>query len=216
MGEGQINLCVRWGATTAPSAEVKDGIAAAVQRWFNDWFSQLDGYGCFPHPSVTVKVTGWAVRPENTGWVADLDDSVRIYTEVDGEGEPKCADSCSFFTHWDHSFPDCDGGEAFHHDYWMWFSDTLDAAAVGGDWGLRMPLEGFLVAMLEDRDYDVNTVEHEMGHGFGFQDYYDWTGSRPAGGSLMIIENPLPRNPTIADRWLLRRTWKEVKELRGW
>jgi hypothetical protein len=25
-------------------------------------------------------------------------------------------------------------------------------------------------------------IEHEMGHGFGFQDYYDWTGSTPWAG----------------------------------
>jgi hypothetical protein len=64
--------------------------------------------------------------------------------------------------------------------------------------------------------YDVNTFEHELGHGSGFQDYHDWTGSKPAGGSLMILAGTLPSSPTTGDRWLLRRTWKEVKALRGW
>jgi hypothetical protein len=55
-----------------------------------------------------------------------------------------------------------------------------------------------------------------MGHGFGFQDYYDWTGSAPTGGSLMIVGSTSSQIPTIADRWLLLRTWKEMKSLRGW
>ena len=214
-GKGQINLCMRWGASTAPSATVKSGIGSTYQKWFTDWFSQLQGYGCFPYPSITVKVTGWAVKSGNTSWVSDLDSSIKIYTETDSSGEPKCPDSCSFFSNWSHTFPNCSGGEAFHTDYWWWIDDTLDAAAVGGDWGLRMPLAALNNAM-QNIAYDVNTVEHEMGHGFGFQDYYDWTGSRPAGGSLMIIENPLPTRPTVGDRWLIRRTWKEMKALRGW
>jgi hypothetical protein len=216
MGKGQINVCVRWGASTAPSAAIKTGMAGAVEKWFNDWFSQLDGYGCFPYPKITVKVTGWAVKPGNTGWVSDLGSAVKIYTETDGSGEPKCPDSCSFFTNWNHTFPNCPGGEAFHHDYWMWIDDTLGAEAEGGDWGLRMRTQALINAVTKSTPYDLNTVEHEMGHGFGFQDYYDWTGSRPTGGSLMILVDPLPSAPTIGDRWLLRRTWKETKALRGW
>jgi hypothetical protein len=214
LGKGQINLCVRWGATSAPSAAVKSGMAGAVQLWFNDWFSKLSGYGCFPYPTITTKVTGWAVRSGNTSWVSDLDSSVRIYTETDGEGEPKCSDSCSFFTNWSHTFPSCSGGEAYHHDYWLWLDDSISggAAAVGGDWGLRMPVNNFVNAM--NRSNMV--IEHEMGHGFGFQDYYTWSGSTPSGGSIMIVGSTSSQSPTIADQWLLRRTWKEQKALRGW
>jgi hypothetical protein len=214
LGKGQVNLCVRWGATTAPSAAVKAGMAAAVEKWFNDWFSNLTGYACFPHAQITTKVTGWAVRSGNTAWVSDLDSSIKIYTETDAEGEPKCPDNCSFFTNWSHSFPNCAGGEAFHHDYWLWLDDTIsgNAAAVGGDWGLRMPMKNFIAAM----NQSDSVIEHEMGHGFGFQDYYDWTGSKPTGGSLMIVGSAQSKIPTIADQWLLRRTWKEMKTLRGW
>ncbi len=217
MGEGEINLCVRWGATTAPSAALKEKLGSSVQRWFNDWFTGMGDYGCFPYSDgVTVRVTGWAVRPGHEGWVSDLDDTVRIYTETDGEGEPKCPDACSFFDNWDHRFPDCPGGEAAHTDYWIWLDDALPgggAAAVGGDWGLRIPLSSFEAAL--DRTSD-GVVEHEMGHGFGLQDYYDWTGSRPAGGSIMIVGSSSSSRPTTADLWLLRRTWAEMQQLRGW
>jgi hypothetical protein len=219
MGKGEINLCVRWGATSAPSAAVKSNMAASAERWFNDWFASLVDYACFPYSHITVKVTGWAVEPGNESWVSDLDSSIKVYTETDAgsdpKGEPKCPDACSFFTNWNHTFPNCPGGEAYHHDYWMWLDDNLPgggAAAVGGDWGLRMPVSSFVNSMGKSNF----VIEHEMGHGFGFQDYYDWTGPTPTGGSLMIVGSTSSQTPTTADEWLLRRTWQEMKSLRGW
>lgn len=220
LGGGEINLCMRWGASSAPSTAVKQKTAAAVERWMNDWFKALGSYGCFPYPDgVKVKITGWAVPPGKESWVSDLDDSIAVYTETDGDGQPKCPDTCSFFTNanWNHEFPRCPGGEAFHTDYWIWVSDALPgggAAAVGGDWGLRMPVTSFVNSL--DRQSDF-VIEHEIGHGFGFQDYYDWTGSRPTGGSLMIVGSTGGQSsPTLGDTWLIRRTWKETQALRGW
>ncbi len=217
-GEGQINLCVRWGATSAPSASVKSQLASSVQGWFNDWFKALGDYDCFPYgDGITAKITGWAVKPGNESWVSDLGPDIKVYTETDGEGEPKCPDACSFFSNWDHEFPGCAGGEAFHTDYWIWVDDQLPggggAAAVGGDWGLRMPVGAFVNALGKDGS---NVIEHEIGHGFGIQDYYDWTGSLPEGGSLMVVGSQWGGTPTVGDTWLLRRTWSEMRALRGW
>jgi hypothetical protein len=222
-GKGQINVCVRWGATSAPSADLKSNIGSWVEKWFNDWFKNLSGYACFPYSHITAKVTGWAVRKGNESWVSDLDSTtIKVYTDVetgsDPPNEPKCADACSFFTadgKGAHSFPSCPGGEAFHFDYAMWLDDRLPgsgAAAVGGDWGLRMPAADFISL----KGSASMVVEHEMGHGFGFQDYYDWTQDKPSDGSLMVIGSTSSQTPTPADVWLLRRTWKEVKALRGW
>jgi len=85
---------------------------------------------------------------------------------------------------------------------------------VGGDWGVRMPASSFINAMGKSN----SVIEHEMGHGFGFQDYYDWPASspRPEGGSLMIVGSSSSQTPTVGDQWLLRRTWKEMTSLRGW
>lgn len=218
LNKGQLNLCVRWGATTAVPEMVKANLEATVERWFNDWFKGLGSYGCFPYGAgIKVKVTGWAVRPGKESLLGQIDPAVPVYTETDAEGEPKCPDACSSFVHWDHKFPSCKGGDANHSDYWLWFDDQLPggggAAAVGGDWGLRMPV-GTFVGAFANKSFGI--CEHEMGHGFGFQDYYDWTGSTPKGGSLMIVGSSSSQSPTPGDIGLLRRTWKEMKQLRGW
>ena len=219
LNKGSLNLCVRWGATSAVPATVRMNLAETIQRWFNDWFKALGSYGCFPYGNgISVKVTGWAVTPGQQALLAGVDSTIPVYTETDGDGEPKCPEACSSFVHWDHKFTGCTGGDANHSDYWLWFDDALPggggAAAVGGDWGLRMPVSTF-VSHFADTSFLI--VEHEMGHGFGFQDYYSWTGSTPAGGSSMIVGSVTAKqSPTIGDTWLLRRTWKEMVPLRGW
>jgi hypothetical protein len=76
-----------------------------------------------------------------------------------------------------------------------------------------MPVSTFTGAF-EQPSFHI--TEHEMGHGFGFQDYYDWTGPKPKGGSIMIVGSTSSEPPTDADHWLLKRTWKEMKSLRSW
>jgi hypothetical protein len=218
LNKGSINLCVRWGATSAVPDSVRTNLAATTERWFNDWFKGLGSYGCFPYgDGIKVKITGWAVKPGMPSLLGAVDPAVPVYTETDAEGEPKCPDACSSFVHWDHEFTGCTGGDANHTDYWLWFDDMLPgsggAAAVGGDWGLRMPVSTFVNAFSRP---SFHITEHEMGHRFGFQDYYDWTGSKPNGGSIMIVGSTSSEPPTMADHWLLKRTWKEMKTLRGW
>ncbi len=78
---------------------------------------------------------------------------------------------------------------------------------------MRMPRDTF-TGSLGQASWGI--IEHEMGHGFGFQDYYDWTGSTPNGGSLMIVGSTGSAKPTVGDTWLLRRAWKEQKAKRSW
>ncbi len=215
-GKGQINVCVRWGATSAMTVAVRDKLESQMQGWFNQWFSRLYGYDCFPYESVAVKITGYAVRPGKESLLPA--GTSPVYTQQESgstpAGEPKCPDECGFFFNWNHSFPKCAGGEESHFDYSLWLDDALPgsgAAAVGGDWGLRMPLSGFTSALGSSASM---VILHEMGHGFGLSDYYSWTGSTPAGGSIMIVGSTSSQVPTTADQWMARRYWKETKALR--
>jgi hypothetical protein len=213
-GKGVINLCLRWGTDRPLTTDIRDKIAPAMQRWLNGWFKALGTYGCFPYPDgVTVNLTGMAVRPGQESLIEWSDNSIPIYTETDAEGEPMCPDSCSFFTNWSHEFPYCPEGEENHFDYSVWLNDSLSdgAGAVGGDWGIRMPVDNFVNSLDQSSNF---VVQHEIGHGFGMQDYYDWTGSTPDGGSVMIVGTS--STITVGDTWLIRRVWKEQKSLRGW
>ena len=218
-GQGTINVCVRWSGTKKFTTAWRDEVAASMERWFNGWFKALGPYGCFPYPDgVKVRLTGVAVKPGQESLLEWSDRSIPVYTETepdtDPPGEPKCPDSCSFFQNWNHSFPKCAAGEDMHFDYDVWLGDTLPggAGAVGGDWGVRMPRATFTDALGDSNFY---IIAHEMGHGFGIQDYYDWTGSTPSGGSVMIVGSSGPTR-TQGDAWLLKRVWKEQKALRGW
>jgi len=216
-GSGQINVCVRYGATRQISTETRDQIGVAMDRWMNQWFGALGHYDCFSYSSVTVTVTGWAVKPGQESLLQWSDDTMPIYTEVsDGRdqaaGEPKCPDSCAFFYNPSHAFPNCPGGEVNHFDYTLWMNDSMGggAAAVGGDWGVRIPVDSVINALNVDQ---FGTILHEMGHGFGIPDYYTWTGSRPAGGSVMIVGSSRG-GLTTGDTWMVRRAWSAVKALR--
>jgi hypothetical protein len=216
-GKGQINVCVRWGATQAMTAQVRDKLQAQMEGWFNQWFSRVYPYDCFPYEKITAKIVGYAVRPGKTSLIPS--GTTPVYTDQETgstpAGEPKCPDSCGFFFNWNHAFPNCTGGEAAHFDYSLWLDDSLPggggAAAVGGDWGLRMPVGTFIQSLgISEND----TILHEMGHGFGLSDYYTWTGSKPAGGSIMIVGSSSSGVPTEADKWIARRYWRETKTLR--
>lgn len=58
---------------------------------------------------------------------------------------------------------------------------------------------------------------HEVGHGFGFPDYYNWSTwapGVPAPPSIMVAG--AQQRVTDWDSWMLRRTWTELKRNRGW
>jgi hypothetical protein len=217
-GQGVVNVCVRWGATTTFTTAARDQIERSMRTWLQGWLQYLEVDACFPYPQgVTVKLAGIAVKPGQESLLEWTDRTISVYTETDPAsdpaGEPRCPDACSFYLHQDHEFPDCPGGAEAHFDYAIWLDDALpgNAVAVGSGWGLRMPARAFTAALGAASDRRIQQV---MGYGFGFQSYASWTGSAPAGGALMFGDGGAP--PKAADGWLLRRLWQEQKVLRGW
>jgi hypothetical protein len=217
-GQGTLDLCVRWGATTTFTTAARDQIAASMRAWLEGWLTYLEGDACYPFTQgVTVRIAGIAVKPGQESLLAWTERTIPVYIETDPSsnppGEPRCPDACSFSAHPDHVFPDCPGGGASHFDYAVWLDDALPGgAAVGSGWGLRMTAGAFTSALGSASNAQI---QQRMGYGFGMQPYYDWTGSVPAGGSV-VAGTSMTGPPTAADGWLLRRAWKEQKALRGW
>ena len=207
-GDGTLNYCVRYESNDVVSSALRAKIEAALQRAVNKWIAKIAGYDCFPYDEIDVKVSGWATWNRATlDWA---NDDVPVYVgQNDGEGAPRCPSSCSRFDHREagYTYPSCPGGFDDHFDLSLWLTD--DFGYVGGDWGQRL-----------DRDYFVNSVDadnqhifpHEVGHGFGFPDYYNWSVWAPGVAAPACVMNAGAASQiTEWDGWMLRRTWSELK-----
>lgn len=207
--DGTLRYCVRWDSSSNVSPTVRDQIGPALQRNMDAWFTKLGGYDRWPHATPPrVKVTGWAVRNRNQlQW---SDNSVPVYVNDIRENAPQCAATCGrFFNRQDgYQYPNCPGGFDNHYDMSLWLTDGFGGGA-GGDWGQRLGTSGFLNSL----GSGTNTIVlHEIGHGFGMPDYYNWSVWAPgvaAPNSVMVAGRA--REVTDWDTWMFRRIWTELK-----
>ncbi|KAH8767331.1 hypothetical protein F5883DRAFT_714603 [Diaporthe sp. PMI_573] len=204
---GALNYCVRWESDTSVSQAQRDQIATAVNEQYQKWFSHMYGYDGFPYNNISINVVGWAVKDKSLleGSTEGLD----IYTDVDGEGIPQCAESCGRFFNQAGTYSGCAGGAERHYDQSLWLTDGMGGGA-GGDWGQRIGAEYFLQALGSD---NIHILLHEMGHTFGLDDFYDWT---PTGISSFIMLAGAAQEVTEFDGWMLRNWWYELSRNRGW
>lgn len=150
---------------------------------------------------------GWAVKDKSLleGSTEGLD----IYTDVDSEGIPQCAESCGRYFNQAGDYSGCEGGADRHYDQSLWLTDGMGGGA-GGDWGQRIGSEYFLQALGSD---NIHILLHEMGHTFGLDDFYDWT---PTGITSFIMLAGAAQEVTEFDGWMLRNWWYELSRERGW
>jgi hypothetical protein len=207
---GSLGYCVRYESSAPVSAQLRDEIEQAIGRGVNEWFDKLVDYDCFPHQHIDVKVVGWAVRDRATlRW---NDASVPIYVGDIFEDAPQCAQSCGRFFHQQpgYDYPDCPGGRENHYDKSLWLTEGMGFGGAGGDWGQRLDRAIFTDSVNAEHQH---IFLHEIGHGIGFPDYYNWEAWVPQG-------TPFPDSVMVAgraghvtewDRWMLRRTWEELQ-----
>ncbi|GAA5070496.1 hypothetical protein HNP84_001635 [Thermocatellispora tengchongensis] len=208
---GAINYCVRWDSDAKVTPALRDEIHAALARQFKKWIDALvedgRGWNSWPYPDVPVRVVGWAVRERATlEW---SDPSVDIYVGDLADGAPQCAPHCGRFFHQDGDYSRCPGGAARHYDMSLWLTEGMRGGA-GGDWGQRIGSE-YLVNALDDDD--IHILLHEMGHGFGLDDFYDWT---PAGTAGFLMKAGTATRITPFDTWMLRDWWRHLKHRYGY
>ncbi|KAF5017672.1 hypothetical protein F66182_10387 [Fusarium sp. NRRL 66182] len=205
--KGQLNVCVRWESSASVTAEQRTQVASALQKSYTSWFKWMDGYDNFPYKDVKINVVGWAVRDKNLlkGSTEGLD----IYTDKDAEGIPQCSEDCGRFFHQDGDYSRCAGGAARHYDNSLWLTDGMQGGA-GGDWGQRIGREYFMGLL---SSADIHILQHEIGHTFALDDFYDWT---PTGQSSFIMLAGSAQKVTDFDGWMLRNWWYELSRNRGW
>ncbi|KAF2218872.1 hypothetical protein BDZ85DRAFT_244425 [Elsinoe ampelina] len=204
--KGKINYCVRWESTKTSTETQRADTVTAVRRSMNKWIDSLAGYDGWPYSDVEVNVVGYAVT--NTNLLQGSTTGLDIYTTKDSGGIPECDPRCGRFFNQDNDYSDCPGGAARHYDVSLWLTDGMGGGA-GGDWGQRIGTDYFLNAIKQD---NIHILLHEIGHGFGLDDFYDWTPSgtdgkfiMKAGGSTTITE---------FDTWMLRDWWSKAVKAR--
>ncbi|MCG5217554.1 cellulose-binding domain-containing protein [Streptosporangium sp. KLBMP 9127] len=199
---GSISYCVRWDSAAKVSAELRDRIHAALARQFGKWTDALTGWDSWPYEKVPVRVVGWAVRDRSAlEW---RDDSVEVHVNAAAE----CALACSRFSHQDGDYSGCPGGAARHYDLSLWLTSGFPGGA-GGDWGQRLGSEYLVGALAEE---DIPVLQHEIGHTFGLDDFYDWD---PGVGGFLMKAGSAGR-VTEFDRWMLRDWWRHLKSRYGY
>ncbi|WP_214411668.1 cellulose-binding domain-containing protein [Sphaerisporangium fuscum] len=206
-GKGNINYCVRWDSGARVSAALRDRVQANLARQFNKWIDQLQGWNGWPYPDVNVKVVGWAVR--DRGLLEWTDNSVDVYVGDINENAPQCAPPCGRFFHQDGDYSGCPGGAAHHYDLSLWLTAGMTGGA-GGDWGERIGSEYYVGALDSE---NIHILLHEIGHGFGIDDFYDWT---PTGVCCFIMNAGSATQITEFDKWMLRDWWRHLKNRYGY
>ncbi|KAF0640842.1 hypothetical protein FPSE5266_02371 [Fusarium pseudograminearum] len=206
-GKGQLNVCVRWESTASVTAEQRTKVAIALQDSYTSWMKWVSGWDNFPYEDVKINVVGWAVKDKSLlqGSTTGLD----IYTDTDVEGIPQCSEKCGRFFHQDGDYSQCPGGAERHYDNSLWLTDGMQGGA-GGDWGQRIGREYFMDLL---GTKNIHILQHEIGHTFALDDFYDWT---PTGQSKFIMLAGSATEVTDFDGWMLRNWWYELSRERGW
>ncbi|KAM0230036.1 hypothetical protein ACHAPO_009589 [Fusarium lateritium] len=206
-GKGKLNVCVRWESSASVTTEQRAKVASSLQDSYTSWMKWVSGYDNFPYEDVKINVVGWAVKDKSLlqGSTAGLD----IYTDKDAEGIPQCSEKCGRFFHQDGDYSQCPGGAERHYDNSLWLTDGMQGGA-GGDWGQRIGREYFMQLI---GTKNIHILQHEIGHTFALDDFYDWT---PTGQSKFIMLAGSAAEVTDFDGWMLRNWWYELSRHRGW
>ena len=204
---GSIQYCVRWDSPASVTAAQRDQIHAALARQFKSWMDIMVGHSGWPYREVPLQVVGWAVRDRaQLQWT---DSSVDIYVNNIRENAPQCSEPCGRFFNQSGNYPNCPGGAARHYDMSLWLTAGFGGGH-GGDWGQRVGTEYFLGNM---HAANMHILQHEIGHSFGLDDFYDWT---PTGVSRFLMKAGTAQQITEFDTWMFRDWWRHLKSRYGY
>ncbi|KAF3053467.1 hypothetical protein E8E11_009277 [Didymella keratinophila] len=210
---GSINYCVRWNTDAHKStAADRAKITTALQRSLQKWFDVLVGFEGFPLTKLSVKTVGYAVKDKSLiqGSTSGLD----IYTTTDADGVPECDARCYRGAHLDdpNGISSCPGGEDSRYDISLWLDKSLEGqmGGYGYNWGEELGPD-YVLNNLDSSN--IHILLHEMGHGFGLLDFYDWV---PQGQTSFIMMAGSAMEITEFDAWMLRDWYRKLKAVRGW
>ena len=227
-GKGTLNYVVRWHSTKTITLQQRQKLEAALDDCINQWTDWLVGYEDWPYQHVDVKIVGWAVTDPSL--LLDLQPDEVVYTDTTeyviqpGESSEiptvmaNAPTELSRFDHfWDESY-EYPGGLDKRFDQYLWATQGFpEYGGCGGDWGQRLG-DNYYIGMAEGT-HSKHVQIHEVGHGFGFTDFYGGEGASdgfppggfPGGGTSIMMAGS-SSEITDFDGWFMRYTWSKIKD----
>ncbi len=230
-GKGTLNYVVRWHSTKTITLEQRQNLETALDECINQWTDWLVGYENWPYEHVDVNIVGWAVT--DTSLLLDLQPDEIVYTDTveyviqPGESSEiptvmaNAPSELSRFDHFTDESYEYPGGLDKRFDQYLWATQGFpDYGGCGGDWGQRLS-DTYYIGIAEGTS-SLHVQIHEVGHGFGFTDFYGGEGESngfPPGGfpgdgsSIMMAGSSSVI--TDFDGWFMRYTWSKIKDETG-
>lgn len=235
---GTIRYLIRWDSYQTVTLEQRQQLENVLNDALNKWNDCLEGYENWSFDEVNVKIVGWSVLDENC--LLDIQPDEIVYTETmdstmrdyiidcgmasDASSipylEPSEPVDISRYVHWSDSnwtYKDYD------NRYDMFLEGIDGLINMGGfGWHYGQYLSTDAILGLIDGTTSQHVLLHEMGHGFGFPDYYGGIGESDGippedfpGGEGSIMEAGRSFEITSFDTWFARYAWTKLSEQEG-
>ncbi len=238
-GNGTIQYLIRWDSYQTITLEQRQKLETVLNEALNKWNDCLEGYENWPFSDVTVKIVGWSVLDVNS--LQDIQPDEVVYTETMNSTmrdyiiesnmaadasviptlEPSEPTDLSRYVHWSDKSWTYNG--SYDNRYDMFLEGINGLIDMGGfGWHYGQYLSSNAILGLLDGTTSQHVLLHEMGHGFGFPDYYggigDSDGIPPGdfpGGEGSVMEAGRAFQITAFDTWFARYAWSKLSAQEG-
>lgn len=236
-GNGTLQYILIWQSYEQITLEQRQKLPQMLEDAVNMWTDNLVGYDDWPFEHVNVKVVGYAVLDKSC--LLDLQPDEVVYTDTtsswlrddmisSGMGDtsvpsiqPAEPTDISRYAHWSDKSWTYNG--SYDNRYDMYLHGIKGMINQGGyGWHYGQILSDQSILGLINGTTSQHILLHEMGHGFGFPDYYgeegETDGFPPGGfpgneGSVMMAGSCFYINQF--DKYFIKYSWSKLKSETG-
>ena len=232
-GNGTLNYILMWQSYEPITLAQRQRLPEMLENAVNQWTDNLIGYDEWPFTHVNVNVVGYAVLDESC--LLDRQPDEVVYTDTadswlrddmisSGMGDasvpaiqPAEPISLSRYAHWQDKNWSYNGD--YNNRYDMYLHGITGMINMGGyGYHYGQILSDQSVLGLINGTTSEHILLHEMGHGFGFPDYYGGEGESdgfppggfPGGENSIMMAGSCGYINTF-DKWFLKYTWSKLK-----
>lgn len=238
-GNGTIHYLIRWDSYQTLTYDQRQRLEVVLNDTLNQWNDCLEGYANWPFDDVTVKIVGWSVLDRNC--MQDLHSDEVVYTgtmnstmreDIINSGmatdaaripaiEPTEPTDISRYAHWWDKNWSYNGSYDNRYDMFLEGIDgMIDMGGFGWHYGQYISASSILG--LINGTASQHILLHEMGHGFGFPDYYGGIGESDGlppgdfpGGEGSVMQAGRAARITVFDTWFARYAWSRLSAQEG-